>query len=449
MPLATADPTDHTLSLRSPRAFRVFYAVVLLAAVGLFVSALPHVQAPAWLTLLLVGGLMLASEASPITLPGGGYATASAVFDLPSLVLLGPFYTALLDVVSTTLVQGVVLRKPPVKVLFNLACFAITDFAAGYAFQSAGGHIGSLVLSRDVLALVACGSVYFAVNSTLVSTVIGLTSGPNPWRVWQRNFQWGLLHHLSFIALGTLVAVTYLATGAWGLILFAIPFLVARQAFQLYMEIRSDLKDFVRALTRVLDEIDPYTRHHSMRVAEYSVRLARALRLPEHEVEEIEYAALVHDIGKIGPGHQRIVQKAGNLSPEELRILRAHPAAGAAIVSKVRALRGPAEIVRSHHEQPDGRGYPFGLGQEDVKIGARILKVTDAFDAMTSDRPYRRALSADSAIAEIQRGAGTQFDAQVVECLVELHRGGRFPLLPSPTSEDLELLRVGPLQALR
>ena len=429
------------ITIRSPRAFAWFYGCLILGAGALLAHAIAGAPAPQWMLLALVAALMVASELKPIGLPSGGYESASAVFDLPCLVILGPFYTALLDVLSTLLIQGVVRRKSVVKVVFNLACFIVTDFAAGYAFELAGGSTGRLRLPHDVWPLLACGVTYFCVNSTLVSVVLGLASGPSPWRVWQRNFQAGLLHHLSFIALGALVAVTYFGAGPWALALFAIPFLVARQAFQLYMEIRADLKDFVRALTEVLDEIDPYTRHHSMRVAEYSVRLARALRLPEQEVEEVEYAALVHDLGKIGPQHQRIVQTQGSLSPEQQRTLRAHPAAGAAIVSRVRALKRAAEIVRSHHEQPDGRGYPYGLRGEDVPVGARILKVSDAFDAMTSDRPYRRALSLGQALGEIQRGAGSQFDGRVVECLVRLHHGGRFPLLPSPSSEDLEVLK--------
>jgi putative nucleotidyltransferase with HDIG domain len=435
-----------SLAPRHPLLFRLFYAVVVAAAAAAFATALPAESPSSWWTVALVAGLMLASEAGPIGLPGGGYATASAVFDLPSLVILGPFYTAAIDVLCTGVVQGLWLRKSPVKVVFNMACFALTDFVAGAVFLQAGGRVGELSLQRDVPALLACGAAYFTVNSALVSTVIGLTSGPSPWRVWQRNFQSGLLHHLSFVALGTLVAVTFFGAGPWGLVLFAIPFLVSRQAFQLYVEIRSDLKDFVRALTDVLDEIDPYTRHHSARVAEYSVRLAREMRVPEPEVEEIEYAALVHDLGKIGPHHQRILQKAGALSQEEQRTLRAHPAAGAEIVRKVRALRRASEIVRCHHEQPDGRGYPFGLRTVDVPQGARILKVSDAFDAMTSDRPYRRALSAEEALREIERGAGTQFDAEVVECLLRVHRAGRFPLLPSPSSEDLRLLQLKPLR---
>jgi putative nucleotidyltransferase with HDIG domain len=274
-----------------------------------------------------------------------------------------------------------------------------------------------------------------------------LTRGPSPLRVWQSNFLRGLLHHLSFVALGTLVAVVYFLAGPWGLALFAIPYLVARHSFGLYMEIKGDLKEFVRALTEVLEEVDPYTRHHSMRVAEYAVRLARGMRLSENRVEEVEYAALVHDLGKIGPQHQHILQKPGSLSHEEQRTLRAHPAAGADIVARVRALRRPAEIVRSHHERPDGQGYPFGLRQEDVPVGARILNVADAFDAMTSDRPYRRALTIEAALAELRRGAGTQFDRNVIECLLKLQGEGRFPLIPSPSSEELLLLRLRPARA--
>jgi putative two-component system response regulator len=152
----------------------------------------------------------------------------------------------------------------------------------------------------------------------------------------------------------------------------------------------------------------------------------------------------VHDLGKIGPQHQHILQKPGTLSQEEQRTLRSHPAAGAEIVAKVRALRRASEIVRSHHERPDGLGYPFGLRAEDVPIGARILNVSDAFDAMTSDRPYRRALTPQAALDELSNGAGTQFDAKVVACLVRMYRANEFPLLPSPTSEDLLQLKLSP-----
>lgn len=428
--------------MRHPFLFRVYYVTVLLGAAALFAFAPRGTFEPTpW---FLAGGflLLLASELAPVTMPGGGYVTASTVFSLPLLLVAGPFWTALLDAGATVIAHGLVMRKPVVRLGHNIAIFTLGYFATAWTFATLGGRFGSLRFPQDGLALLAAGAVYFIVNSGCVSIVLGLTAGPNPWRIWQRNFQEGLLHHLSFLALGALVMLGWQSAGAWGIVLFGLPFLVARHSFQAQLELRSDLKDFVRALTEVLEEVDPYTRHHSVRVSTYAVRLARGMGLSETEVDEIEYAALVHDIGKIGPQHQHILQKPGSLSHEEQRTLRAHPAAGAEIVAKVRALRRAAEIVRSHHERPDGQGYPFGLRSEDVPVGARILNVADAFDAMTSDRPYRRALPLDAALRELERGAGTQFDATVVGCLLKMKRSAQFPLVPSPSSEDLQLLRL-------
>jgi putative nucleotidyltransferase with HDIG domain len=422
--------------------FRVYYTAVLVAAAALAVLAWPHGQQPGW-TVLGVGLLLLLlAEFVPMQLPGGGQMTAGTMVDLPLLLLVGPFWTAAIDVAVTILVQGVLRRRPAVRVLHNAAIYVLGAFAAAGVYELAGGRIGLVRFPHSAGALAACGLTFFLVNSACVSLAIGLTEGPSPWRIWQRNFQNGILHHLSFVALGTLTAVVWSTSGAWGLVLVALPVLVSRYAFQISVELKSDLKDFVRTLTEVLEEVDPYTRHHSVRVSLYSVRLARGLRRPEREVEEIEYAALVHDLGKIGPQHQFILQKPGSLTQEEQRTLRAHPSAGAEIVAKVRTLKRVAEIVRSHHERPDGMGYPYGLRSEDVPIGSRILNVADAFDAMTSDRPYRRALPAEAALRELERGAGTQFDEGVVRCLLRMHAERRFPLVPSPSSEDLQLLRL-------
>jgi len=445
---SSGDPLIESPTQRRPWLFQLYNAAVLFVAMAAFAMTVPGPMpyVPALLIALL---LMLLNELTPVELPGGGYATASAVVDVPCLIVFGPFWTAVLDVVSTCVAQGFVLRKRPVRVLHNMAIAAITDLAAGHAWRLAGGNSANFSFTEHIGPLVVASLTYFLVNSTLASTIVGLVHGPSPWRVWERNFQHGIYHHLSFIALGALATVTYYSAGPWGLVLFAVPFLVARHSFRLYVEIRADLKDFVRALTEVLEEVDPYTRHHSVRVAEYAVRIARGMKLSERDVDEIECAALVHDLGKIGPQHQYILQKPGSLSHEEQRTLRAHPAAGAEIVMKVRALRRASEIVRSHHERPDGQGYPFGLRSDDVPVGARILNVSDAFDAMTSDRPYRRALSLEAALQELRRGAGSQFDTGVVQCLIGLHRAQRFPLIPSPSSEDLLNLRVRPLRLHR
>jgi putative nucleotidyltransferase with HDIG domain len=295
---------------------------------------------------------------------------------------------------------------------------------------------------RDAIAFVLAAAAHGAVNALLVSVALGFTSGVSPFEAWRRGLRPAALHHLSLLALGVLAAIAHIRLGPWGVLLAAFPGGLAYHAFRRWVELRSDLKEFVRALSEVLDEVDPYTRHHSVRVAHYSVRLGRALALAEREVEDLECAALVHDLGKIGPQHQHILQKPGALTIEEQRTMQGHPGAGAAIVRKVRALRRAATIVSTHHERPDGRGYPAGLRTPEIPVPARILNVADAFDAMTSDRPYRRALDVATAIGELARGAGTQFDHKVVDTLVRLWEQGEFPLIPSPSSEELRALRV-------
>jgi putative nucleotidyltransferase with HDIG domain len=435
--------TDVASRLKLPTTFRIHHAAVVLAATAALILTAPQAGRVDPATLAILLALMALGEATAIRLPHGGYVSIGAVLDMAALLLVGPVYTAWANAIATLVIQGPVLRRPFTKVTHNAAAFVLTALAAGTVFQAAGGIPGRLTFPGDLGPLAACGAVYFVLNSLFVSLAIGLSSRGDPWQVWQKTFLRGIVHHVSFVSLGALVAFVYLHAGPWGLALIAIPFLVSYQSFKLYIEIRRDLKDFVRALADVLDEVDPYTRQHSFRVSRYAIRLARAMRLPEGEIEDLEYAALVHDLGKIGPQHQHILQKPGGLTREEQGTLRSHPAAGAHIVRKVKALRRSSEIVKHHHERPDGQGYPLGLRTPEIPRGARILNVADAFDAMTSDRPYRQALSIDAAITELAKGAGEQFDGDVVECLLELHRAGAFPAVPSPTREELRALRVG------
>jgi putative nucleotidyltransferase with HDIG domain len=423
-------------------SFRVYHVALLLTAAAALAFASRLITPADPFTLLVVFALMAFSEASALPLPGEGYVSAGGVVDMACVLLLGPAWAAWINLAATLVVQGVMRGRPWVRVTHNMALFVLTVLASGAAFRLAGGHTGSLVFPRDLVPVLAAIAAYFVTNSVLASTVLALRNRAHPLRMWQRHFVSSLAHHLSPLALGVLTAMLVRQTGPWGLVLFAVPIFLAYHSFKLYVEMRRDLKDFVRALAEVLEEVDPYTRQHSVRVAHYAVQLGRALRLPERDLEDLEYAALVHDLGKIGPQNQHILQKPGALTREEQATLRLHPAAGAEIVVKVRALRRASDIVRLHHERPDGRGYPYGFTTPEIPVGARILNVADAFDAMTSDRPYRKALGAERAVDEISRGAGSQFDPEVVTCLLELHAGGRLELIPSPSSEELLALRV-------
>ncbi len=177
----------------------------------------------------------------------------------------------------------------------------------------------------------------------------------------------------------------------------------------------------VEVLSTALDIRDKMTHRHARRVARMAVAVAKEMGLDKQQVLEIEYAAALHDIGKIGVADS-ILRKAAPLDAEEWRDMRRHSELGYEILKGIDFLRDAAEIVWAHHERYDGKGYPRGLGAEEIPLGARVFGVVDAYDAMTSRRPYRQAMSREQACIEIARNAGTQFDRTVVESFLVVIR---------------------------
>ena len=187
----------------------------------------------------------------------------------------------------------------------------------------------------------------------------------------------------------------------------------------LYEKLEQSYLSMMVALSCVVEARDLYTDKHMKDIAEYSVDIARKMDLSEDEIENIRKAALLHDLGKISiPDH--ILMKPGKLSEEEKKIIRRHPENGAKIIEPVEPLKHAKEIIKYHQECYDGSGYPDGLQGETIPLGARIIAVADAFGAMTTDRPYRKALSIEEAVKEIKRCAGTQFDPGVVEIFISI-----------------------------
>lgn len=177
--------------------------------------------------------------------------------------------------------------------------------------------------------------------------------------------------------------------------------------------------EMVQTLARAVDSKDAYTREHSDRARVKARRVALEMKLPDQMVRYVEYAALLHDIGKIGID-EAILLKPGKLTPEEYEEMKKHPIIGHQILSPVKYLGPVAQMVLYHQEWFDGRGYPEGLKGEAIPLGSRIVAVLDAWDAMTSDRPYRKALGRDVAVGELEKGSGTQFDPRVVETFLRL-----------------------------
>jgi putative nucleotidyltransferase with HDIG domain len=175
----------------------------------------------------------------------------------------------------------------------------------------------------------------------------------------------------------------------------------------------------IGVLATALDARDPYTAGHSQRVSGLSVSIAEQMGLGGADVDVLRLGAMLHDIGKIGIS-DAVLRKPGKLTAEEFEQIKLHPSLGARILKPLKFLGAHVEIVELHHERPDGRGYPYGLRGDQIPLFARIVHVADAFDAMTSARAYRPGLPVGEAMAELWRGSGTDFDAQVVRALASL-----------------------------
>lgn len=198
--------------------------------------------------------------------------------------------------------------------------------------------------------------------------------------------------------------------------------------------------EFVGSLASALDARDCYTAGHSRRVSEFSCKVAVALQLASDELEELRIGALLHDVGKIGVPDS-VLQKPGKLTAEEFRLIQLHPEIGRKILQDVNGFAPYLDTVELHHENWDGTGYPHGLRGEETPLAARIVHVADAYDAMTSDRPYRRGMSGAQAVRILESNAGTQFDPAIVEVFSRLARAGEIePMCDSTGRASIDLL---------
>lgn len=194
---------------------------------------------------------------------------------------------------------------------------------------------------------------------------------------------------------------------------------VALQNLKLIREQHEGYLNTIIALASTIDARDPYTYSHSNNVTKYAVRLAEELKLPNKVIEDIKYAGLLHDIGKIGI-RDEVLLKPAKLTEEEFGQIKKHPLKGEEIIKSLPFLKGVSKIIRQHHESFNGRGYPDGIKGEEIDLSARILKIADFFDAITTDRPYRKAFSLEEAKAVIMQNKGTELDPRLTDCFLEI-----------------------------
>jgi HD-GYP domain-containing protein (c-di-GMP phosphodiesterase class II) len=226
-----------------------------------------------------------------------------------------------------------------------------------------------------------------------------------------------LLHDIALYPIGMLVALVY-SYDAPALILFFLPMVIIYVSFRNNVLVRQQAQAVLETLADIIDCRDPYTAEHSRRVAKYATAIARQMGLSENICQLVQASARIHDLGKV-TWRDDLLFKPGKLTGEEMERVREHPVTGARIVQGLAHYQKGVPLIRHHHEWIDGSGYPDGLRGDEIPLGARILAVADAYDAMTADRPYRKALPKEEALKRLVAGAGTQFDSVVVQAFIE------------------------------
>jgi putative nucleotidyltransferase with HDIG domain len=404
-----------------------YFSVSLSGYCALFLWS-QKIESTRWLEYLIFILLIVIADLVNVSLPHGGASiSVSTPITFSTIVIFGPFPAAWMEAVSAIIVEGLVSRRPLEKVFFNVPVLALSTGIAGLAFEALPFST-TMPSPLFLLPLVVCGFVHFLINTSLVSVIIGLSDGRSPLRIWQNNYFWNVRHLIAFVPLTAIIILVYRFTAPWTLALFIIPLLLLRYAYRLYLDMKETHISTLTALTSALDAKDAYTNGHSFRVSRYAVLLGGELGLSAKRLEVLEYAALLHDVGKIGVSGD-IISKTGKLTEAEYTVMKTHPVIGAQIIERLKFLKEAAGIVKHHHERPDGRGYPDNLRGEEIPFGARILNLCDTLDAMTSTRSYREAMSIERAIEEFQKFRGTQFDAEVVDSAVSLFERGELVLL--------------------
>lgn len=423
----------------------MFIAAVSACAVA-WSAAVALQGAPGdWQAVLLVAVLGMVAERLDINLYGDSRVSISALFLLTAAIALGP--QSVLVVAGAMGLAGHIHRgRPLYKLVFNTSVFVLSGLAGADLYRLLVGV--SPYEARPVQAVAAIGAALanFAVSSALVTIVVAATAGGDARAIWREKFAWLTPHFAVLGFLAFVLTLAYRGFGAYGMLGFVAPALMMRLTIKQYVDrtertvselheknreieaLSSELEEAyaetLAAFVSALDMRDTETHGHSHRVAELSLEIARLMGIEPGSREwlDLKLGALLHDVGKIGVP-DAILQKQGPLTEEEWAAIRQHPTQGYNMLRGVRFLERAAEMVLSHHERYDGRGYPRGLQAEEISLAARIFAVADTFDAITSERPYKPAYSGAEACREISAHSGTQFDPRVVAVL--LHLKGR------------------------
>ena len=403
----------------------LFLALFLIIGSGLAVLVRVSIPPPEganlgpiafWIVLTLIASY------GRVQLPGGLQAhlnTATLIAAVFDQSLPNPFAACWIAFLGTLELRDLRRVIPWYGTLLNRSNFVLSAFAAWAALSLTAPWVRPDDAWGTLAQVAIVGAAFALTNSLLGVMVISIRDRSPFSKIWAVSIGQVAVGLLGQVPMGWLMAQIANSVAYWATIPFLAPLLLARYTFTKYVETRELFFGTVSALSQAIDAKDGFTRGHADRVSRIAGAIAREMDLGETEIERIELAGLLHDIGKIGV-EDRILMKPMRLDADEQELMRRHPIYGASILEPSAALRPLVQMVLHHHENFDGSGYPEGLRGDAIPLGSRIIIVADAYEAMTSDRIYRKAIGHDRALEQLNKYKGIQFDPKIVRSIEQL-----------------------------
>ncbi len=420
---------------------KVYIGTVIGAGLGVIAyepwAGINSLTSADWLAMLFFIGLGLFSESLSVQFKiGSGKAESSIAFIslFASTVLLSRPAAVIVCLSIYTIAQIVIHHKPAHLATFNVAQVCVSLWLASLVYAAFGGQSGTTA-SLTVMNFAGMAAAFFFANQLLVSIAVVLTQGGRIASTFARVASVSganLLYDLIVSPVAAVVVILHIHLGLPGLFIVVLPLLLIRYSYSTIQKLQQANRDVLQVLVKTIETRDPYTSGHSLRVAQLAKAIAEDLELQPTRVDEIETAALVHDIGKIDTIYADIIGKHSTLSDAEKKLIVTHAAKGAEFLRTLSSFDSQIILgVQHHHERWDGTGYPDRLAGREIPLAARIIMLCDSVDAMLSDRPYRRALSVDQVRAELLRCSGSQFDPEIVQIVLQrntLERAARLAM---------------------
>lgn len=420
------------------RALYFYIWAICLSAVGMaFVMdwwpLLGLSRGDAW-GLATLMALALMAEGQAVAIRVGRNTGGSSISFLPLLtivLLFGPAAAVLAMGFNGFVAEYLIRRKDAVRAVFNVGQYVLSTAVAGTTYQAAGGEPLMLMFGGDPSTqlvaqlgpFILFGVVFLVVNNTAVAGAIALSQGLDVRDVWLRLVGRQGTNVLSDLLIGPIaiaVAALYIQIHVVGLLLIILPLYFIRRSYLTALQLQQANRDLLKVLVKAIETRDPYTSGHSLRVSQLSRGIAEAMHLDPGMVEEIETAALLHDVGKIEAVYTDIIAKPDTLTHDERLVIQSHVTKGEELLRNLSSVPQSVILaVRHHHEREDGTGYPDGLRGDAIPVGSQIISVCDAVDAMLSDRSYRKALSVPAVLEQLREHSGTQFNSRVVAALLK------------------------------